>query len=350
MKKLIISAAIAAAILSGCSLLEEEKQSQDGSLRIMMDRNQTKAGLPDTDNFRLVVTGPDKNVVYDGRYCDSPSVLTVSPGTYCIEATSCDFSSPAFSKPQYGATEYAVVKAGAIADVTLVCTQMNSGIVIRASKSMESYAPGGWFNLKSSQGTLKYSFTETRPAYFSPGSIAVSLVNSSKEETLFTKSLSASEMLSVGVSAPSDGSSSGSSVVLSVDTTCTWTSYNYNFGSSSGGSDDIEDAIYVADVSYNAGKENVWVYGYIVGSMKSSSSFENAAPFSSNTNICLSSRTMAYVKEECVCVELRAGAIRDALNLQSNPSLLGKKVYVKGNIVSAYYGLPGVKGVSQYKL
>jgi hypothetical protein len=42
--------------------------------------------------------------------------------------------------------------------------------------------------------------------------------------------------------------------------------------------------------------------------------------------------------------------VRDALNLVSHPDLLGSRVYLKGNIVEAYYGIPGVKEVSDFML
>ena len=42
--------------------------------------------------------------------------------------------------------------------------------------------------------------------------------------------------------------------------------------------------------------------------------------------------------------------MREALNLASNPSNLGKKLYLKGDIVSAYYGIPGIKNISDYIL
>jgi hypothetical protein len=42
--------------------------------------------------------------------------------------------------------------------------------------------------------------------------------------------------------------------------------------------------------------------------------------------------------------------VRDALNLVSNPDMLGRRVHIKGDIVEAYYGLPGMKNTMDYQL
>jgi hypothetical protein len=49
-------------------------------------------------------------------------------------------------------------------------------------------------------------------------------------------------------------------------------------------------------------------------------------------------------------VQLSAGEIRDALNLVDNPHMLGRRVCLRGDIVSAYYGLPGMKNLEIYEL
>ena len=55
-------------------------------------------------------------------------------------------------------------------------------------------------------------------------------------------------------------------------------------------------------------------------------------------------------KSECLSVQLPSGDIRDALNLVDNPHLLGRKVCLRGDIVEAYYGIPGIKNISEYEL
>ena len=49
-------------------------------------------------------------------------------------------------------------------------------------------------------------------------------------------------------------------------------------------------------------------------------------------------------------MELKAGAVRDGLNLVDHPDLVGSRVYLKGSIVEAYFGIPGIKNVTEYVL
>jgi len=92
------------------------------------------------------------------------------------------------------------------------------------------------------------------------------------------------------------------------------------------------------------------VSGYIVGGDLTSSSASFEAPFSSRTNILLGSRSSVSYRSSCLSVSLQSGEIRDGLNLVDNPFLLGKKVCLKGDIVEAYYGLPGLKNLTDFEL
>jgi hypothetical protein len=98
------------------------------------------------------------------------------------------------------------------------------------------------------------------------------------------------------------------------------------------------------------GEEGVWVCGHIVGGDLSSSSASFEKPFSSRTNLLLGPRSNVSSRSSCLSVQLAAGAARDALNLVDNPSLLGRKVCLKGDVVEAYYGLPGIKNIVEFEL
>ena len=49
-------------------------------------------------------------------------------------------------------------------------------------------------------------------------------------------------------------------------------------------------------------------------------------------------------------MQLPAGDVREALNLVDNPENLGRRLYVKGDLVEAYYGIPGIKNVTEFEL
>jgi hypothetical protein len=106
----------------------------------------------------------------------------------------------------------------------------------------------------------------------------------------------------------------------------------------------------VAQARSSAGAEDVWVSGYIVGGDLTSSSASFAAPFQSRTNIVIGPKSTTSSRSSCLSVQLAAGQARDVLNLVDNPSNHGRKVLLKGNIVEAYYGMPGIKNITGFEL
>ena len=99
----------------------------------------------------------------------------------------------------------------------------------------------------------------------------------------------------------------------------------------------------------SAGSEDVWVCGYIVGGDLTASSASFDVPFSSRTNLLLGPKSSTLNRDACLSVQLPAGDLRDALNLVDNPDMLGRKIYLRGDVVEAYFGLPGIKNISEYK-
>ena len=94
-----------------------------------------------------------------------------------------------------------------------------------------------------------------------------------------------------------------------------------------------------------------WVTGYIVGSSNgvSASEFTAGAANASGTNIFIANNPDETDYTKCVPVQLPAGAVRSALNLASNPGLVGAKVSVYGTL-EKYFGQPGLKNVSEYSI
>jgi len=343
-----------------CSWLDEG----DGEIRLQFvptQYSETKAvaEIPDTSDFILSVTKSSGEVVYSGAYGASPEAMLVNAGTYVIKVVSGEFSKPAFSAPQYGDEQCVVVKSGAKVNVKLICQQMNSGIRLKTSPDFLTAYPNGLLYLKSADGKLLYMYKETRIAYFKPGAVSLLLVNGLDEQTLMTKNLASQEIITLGVQVAStsqssvDDGSKGGKITIAVDTTRTWLSETYTIGGSNGSSKSgYESAITISDAKNKVSEEDIWVCGFIVGGDLTSSatgiSFEK--PFTSETNIAIGPRSSTSSKSSCMSVQLPSGDIREALNLVDNPSNLGRKVYLKGDIVSSYYGIPGLKNISDFVL
>ena len=358
MKNFLRPAAAAVLLLTAVSCEDflssgEKNGGKAGTLAWQFDP-VTKAAeaFPDTNQFLLSIADAQGNSVYDGRYGDSPEVITVREGSYTIAVRSTDFSAPRFDAPLYGDTRVAIVKAGATTRVSLACTMLNSGLRLKVSPSFFQAYPAGALTLSSADGELGYDYDEERIAYFLPGDVTLLLRNGEASTPLFVRRLEAREILTVGLTVPEDGSSpgmTGAGVSISVDTAKVWQSEVWSPEQGGPGSSK-ESAMDVTRARAAAGATGVWVYGYIVGGdLSSTGSRMNTGPaFEKDTHLAIAVRSSVTDKASCLSVELPKGAVRDALNLKDHPEMLGRQVFLKGDLVTAYFGIPGLKNVKEF--
>lgn len=327
-----------------------------GELRWSMDKESVaKAGaeIPDTNDFLLKITDGKGVVLYEGTYGDSPSKLTVPEGSYTLRIVSAEFTTPAFNHPVYGDEQVVVIRAGESATVTLRCSLLNCGIRLKTAPDFLTSFPGGVLYVAQGTAKLMYAYRETRIAYFKPGEVSVVLYNEGKEETLFTRTLEARQILTVSISAPGEPGGGESSIKVQLDTSKVWLQDSWVIGgdnSENGQGGSVPDALSVAEAFEKTGSKDVWVYGYIVGGdLTTSSSGEvKTSGITKATHLAMADRSTVKDKTQCLAVELPAGKVRDALNLVAHPDLIGTRVYVKGEIVEKYFGTRGLKGTSDY--
>jgi len=342
---------MAAAIVS-CNKIPVE--SMQGTLSWNFEQQlatRSVLELPDTDDFILEVLDADGNKLYKGSYGASPESMLVDPGNYTVKVVSKEFTKPEFSAPQFGDEQVVAVSAGASTNVRLKCSQLNSGLKLSLSDAFVSEYSGGEIELSSSDGSLTYSFSEKRIAYFNPGPVAAVLEYNSTSVPLLTRTLDPCRILTIGITCPSgdEGSGAGTSMSIVVDTTRTWDSEDYVVGSSDAAAGSTQASAYgVGQAKEHVGEKEVWVTGFIVGGDLSSSGtgISFTSPFSSNTHMAIAARSSVTDKSSCMSVQLQKGEFRDLLNLVDHPDMLGAKVYLKGNIVSAYYGIPGIQSIT----
>lgn len=351
----ILATILAAVVTQSCNLLGDAS-SGEGELRISFARAQelltrTVSAIPDTSDFILAVMDSKGKYVYEGPYGASPESMSLKAGSYTVRIISEEFSRPAFSKPQFGDEQCVVISDGDVVDLKLVCRQMNAGIRLKIDPAFLDKYPDGSLILKSSFGRLLYGYSEKRIAYFAPGSISLVLTDRGVDEILLTRTLEAQDILElkIGVSGSGDvsqdpGRQGGISVA--VDTSRVWLSEEYVLG----GSPSSGSVLSVADAMSHLGEEDLRVSGYIVGGDLTSSSASFSKPFSSRTNIIIGPRSSTKDKSICLSVQLPSGDVRDDLNLVDNPALLGRKVCLRGDLVEAYYGIPGIKNITEYEL
>jgi len=349
MKKILPLILSALPILASCEALMQSF-SRQGTLQVRFADGtvpSTRAAFPDTNEFIVTITDTQGNSVFDGKFCAMEENMQLDEGTYTVCARSCDFSSPLFDTPQYGDTQVAAVKSGKTTVVTLACVQMNSGIRLRIDPTFLKAYPNAVLYLKATSGRLMYSYSEKRIAYFLPGTVNLDMADGGTESTIFTARLEPQQILTLGVNTGSESTRSG--VNVQVDTTRNWTNDSFIIGGGSSGSG-TDQAYNIQEAKAHTGAQEVWVYGYIVGGDLSSSKCSFNAPFSSRTNIVIAAKTTVKDKSVCLSVQLAKGKIRDGLNLVDNPELLGRQVFLKGDIVESYYGIPGIQNITEYEL
>jgi len=349
--------AVAICVMTSVSCSRHQKEGE-GSVVVRIDKGvlslMSKASseeIPDTNDFILEVFAPDGSVVYSGLYGNSPETVSVPAGSCNVRIRSCEFDKPQFACPQYGDDQCVTVPSGGTVNVTLSCRQVNSGVKLNIGGSFLTEYPAGVLLLRSSEGSLMYSYSEKRIAYFLPGAISLVLSSGGKDEVLMTRGLAAQEILTVNVSA-GNSSPGGKGISVRLDTSRVWNTEDYVIGGEALKGDSPENAMGVPEARTGAGRKDVWVRGYVVGGdlTSSSSGISFSGPFKSNTNIALAAKSSVTDKSSCLSVQLPAGEVRDALNLADNPSVLGRQVLLRGDIVEAYFGIPGIKNVTDYRL
>ncbi len=343
-------------LLSSCDALLPP--AEDGRIEVAFIEDlylQTRAsspGVPDTNKFTLKVIGAKGAVIYEGPYGSAPQSILAAAGTYNVTALSGEFTAPAFASPQYGDSQQVTVKSGQVSHVQLICRQLNAGIRLQIASAFLGAYPNGSMHLKSDEGKLLYAYSERRFAYFNPGKVSLILSDGGTDQTLLTRDLAARDMLTLDIGVASSSSPAGSGrngISIQVDTTLNWRTEDYTIGGSSGKGKDPGDAMSVPEAKNHVGATGVWVYGYIVGGDLSSTKASFKGPFSSRTNLVLAARAGTSDRSACLSVQLQKGEFRDALNLVDHPENLGRAVLLQGDIVAAYYGLPGLQNLSGFQ-
>jgi hypothetical protein len=329
------------------------------------DTRAASAEIPDTNDFILKVSDAKGKILYEGSYGDSPESLLVDAGSYTVAVHSIEFTTPGFSRPVYGDEQVVVVKAGATVTVRLNCTLENAGVRLQVAPDFLTSYPDGVLFLKSGETRLMYGYSEKRIAYFKPGPISLILNDRGADEILLTRTLDARTILTLNISAPYGGTAATSSITVAVDTAKIWNSESYVIGGGgygsgsgsegSGGDDDsgtgLDSAYSVAQAVDHIGEDEIWVFGYIVGGdLSSAGTTVKTSKFTKATHLAIAARSSVTTKASCIAVELPKGPVRDALNLVDHPDLVGTRVYLKGSLVTSYFGTTGLKAVSDYVL
>jgi len=272
--------------------------------------------------------------------------ISLTPGTYHIIVYNMLFPEPAFEHPYYYGYKMANVVAGETCEVQIVCKQENCGVRIIFSEEFKQSCTTYNMHVSGACGSLDYdSTTSDTWGFFNPGQTTLALWT---DQSLFgsvTKELTAGYMYSFLVEETGNTQDNVEpAFTISVDTTRTWTSDVWNdLGITSNKGTEQETAYSVAEArNLESGLTDTWVCGYIVGYYASVQSFMPGGT-DSETNLALADNAGETVKSNTLSIKIQDGAIRDELNLSSNPGNLYRKVWIKGRTIDSYFGEPGLE-------
>ncbi|MBP5567503.1 MAG: DUF4493 domain-containing protein [Bacteroidales bacterium] len=329
-------------------------------LSVREDPQTRGSAVPmDIADYTLTLIDARGKTLFHDKWEACPDEFELDPGSYTVSLMSDESTEPAYDHPLFGDSRGLTLAEGQVSEVTLVATQLNSGLRLLVSDAfIANYKEGALF-LRCATGTLAFGYAETRTAFFLPGKLAILLNINGKTVVVHNMELRQGEILTlrlgVAEQMPKVSLVSGVDMYARVDTTRVWSEETLSWDGSSAGDGGgspgtTPDAVSVSTARGMAGKKDVWVQGYIVGGDLTSTKCSFEGPFSSRANLVLADKADCRDRDICMSVQLSTGDIRNALNLVDNPSMLGRKVILRGDIVEAYYRLPGLQNLSDYRL
>jgi hypothetical protein len=353
------AACVAALLLLNSCFVPVPAAEEPARLKLSVTEDATRSQVPDAGTFTLDIKDASGKNVHHALWGDSPAEFELAPGNYEVSVVSGEFSKPAFDSPQYGDSRTVRLAAGQTVEVELVAKLVNAGVRLRFSEDFAALYRGSPVFLQGTEGTLGFGLTETRTAFFMPGTVHVLMNDNGESKLVYSVEIASGSILTLKLAVAEKtirtDPVSGAGFSLVVDTTCVRTESAFAWDGESSGGETLpsgvpQGAVGVAAAKTIAGSRDVWVYGYIVGGDLTSKACSFDAPFSSRTNLVLAGDASCRDRSLCMSVQLSAGDIRNALNLVDNPSLLGRKVYLRGDVVESYYKLPGLQNLTDYRL
>ena len=290
----------------------------------------------DTNDFILSIYTRHGGKVYEGKYGKRPEKIEVLPGVYDISLHSEAQKAPAFNSPVYGDEFTITVLEDSIANVILMCRQINSAIKLNFTDRFKEQFPGEGLIVKDVAGQALYPYQAEDYCYVTPGTVDVLYNNCISDTLLYSREIPAQQMLTVNLTyVPS---SSKVSIKIEKDTLKTWKTESYNVGMKM-----PTGSLTIAQAKEMIGEKNVMVFGFVFGGDITQNTVRVRPPFSSRTNLMLAPDMQERNRNNMFAVELPSGDVRDALNLVDHRNLLGCAIVVTGNIVENYFGYPGIK-------
>ena len=320
--------------MCACNKAPEEKGT--GYLTLNISQSTTLKSDVEITDFILRIHNGYTDVILE-RIGDLPEQITLSEGTYTIEAYSMDFSEPKFEMPFYSGKTTVVIEAGETKEASIVCSQGNAGIKVVWSGDFSRLYSTYYAQISNDAGYLHYSSEETRTGYFLPGTVSVSIMADGLNINGGTIMLAARDMVTASLR-PKETQQGSLIIAISIDETVNERAveiivdpeYQDSYLNSE------TNPYSVAQAIEKQGEEEVWVTGYIVGS-KPSANYDFVDGTWLNTNIVIADDINETDSYKVIFVELTNAAQRNAIGLVGSTSQdysdrLHRRVMIQGNL------------------
>jgi len=334
-------------VMFACSQTPEEK----GTGYLTLNISQGTGTKADVDIFDFILRISDGPVeVMKGRIADLPAEIALPEGSYTIEAYSMEFDQPEFEMPFYSGKTTVAIEAGETKDVSLVCSQGNAGIKVVWASSFSTLYENYYARIHSDDETyLHYSSAETRTGYFLPGTVSVVVHADGQTINSSPITLAARDMVTAYLRPKyEDTPSGGLTIEIIIDITVNEREIEITVDPENTGLNSETNPYNIEQAIARQNETGVWVTGYIVGSIYSTSNYDFTDPDNwRNTNIVLADDIEETDNQNVIFVELGAGTFRTNLALTNvnNKDNLYRKVLLKGNL-REYQSRSGLRDLS----
>lgn len=317
---------------------------------VILQNKATRA--QDPTQYFLTVTGPNGKIKDEQVLGSLTKIPNVDPGQYTVTLTSlkeADFNLPDYNKPIYKGTKTETVYAEESTRFDITCTQMNVGVKFVFSQAVTEYYTSLMGTITDSSDaskslTLGPDDQGVKTAYFeAPSKLKLTFTNNGTPIKVGSKdfieiSTSPKELWTITFKTSSQNPGD-IEVEVDVDEGTDDKDPEYGLGDVIG-EGTLESPYSVADAVNAMPANNVWVEGYIRGSLPTTRA-------GTAGNVLLGKQTSSSA-DDCIAIELPADSdIYRYLNLQdeSNQSNLNMRIAVRGNISGKGDFAPGAIAV-----
>lgn len=350
-------------LVCACENLSVNKEDFTANVMVKVVLDKTlrckSAEQPNVGDFIFVLRNEH------GRALDSMLVREMRQqrelpkGVYTMEVYSHVFERPEFDRPLYSACDTIEVSSSDDIVVSLICTQTNAGVRVQFDEGFEEVYGSDYFVSIRNQKADSLIYTAATAdawGYFEPGLVKISLYVEQEYRSSIMLPVEGRTKTLVRLT-PEDIVVSPVTADIGLNTSVEEQSFSWKILDPDM-SNDGSSAAYAFTVGqlqnyvmFFVGTK-VWAKGYVVSGKIASGKVTFGPEGAGSTHIALAPRPDETESSACISVGLPTSPaeIRQTLSVANNPSILGRQIWVYGEVTDSYLGLKGIDPLKKFKL